>query len=75
MKSLWDGVIPAITTPFNADYGVDVSFLTQHARWLVDEGAVGLVPIGNTPAEFAERMRADTQRYAKLIKQVGLVPN
>ena len=34
--------------------------------------SVGLVPIGNTPEEFAERMRADTERYGKLIKQIGL---
>jgi dihydrodipicolinate synthase/N-acetylneuraminate lyase len=43
----WKGVIPAITTPFNADFTVDEGFLAKHSRWLVDEGSVGLVPIGS----------------------------
>ncbi len=47
MKVNWKGVIPAITTPFNADLSVDEGFLTKHARWLVDEGSIGLVPIGS----------------------------
>jgi dihydrodipicolinate synthase/N-acetylneuraminate lyase len=47
MKPNWKGVIPAITTPFNADFTVDESFLEKHSRWLVDLGSVGLVPIGS----------------------------
>ena len=47
MKVNWKGVIPAITTPFNADFTIDEGFLTEHSRWLVDEGSVGLVPIGS----------------------------
>lgn len=47
MKVNWKGVIPAITTPFNKDLTIDESFLTKHSRWLVDEGCIGLVPIGS----------------------------
>src|SRR5271170_3578990 len=47
MKVRWNGVLPAITTPFNANLSVDHGFLTSHARWLVDAGSVGLVPIGS----------------------------
>src|ERR1700687_3323818 len=47
MKVNWKGVIPAITTPFNADLTVNEGFLARHSRWLVDEGSVGLVPIGS----------------------------
>jgi len=47
MKVNWSGVIPAITTPFNADFSVDEGFLATHSRWLVDKGSVGLVPIGS----------------------------
>ena len=43
----WKGVIPAITTPFNADLRVDHAFLAEHARWLVDSGCTGLVPLGS----------------------------
>ncbi len=47
MKVNWRGVMPAITTPFNVDFGVDHGFLVTHSRWLVDAGSVGLVPIGS----------------------------
>ncbi|MGH8849517.1 MAG: dihydrodipicolinate synthase family protein [Casimicrobiaceae bacterium] len=47
MRVNWNGVIPAMTTPFNADLGVDDGLLAQHARWLVDRGSVGLVPLGS----------------------------
>jgi 4-hydroxy-tetrahydrodipicolinate synthase len=47
MKVNWRGVMPAITTPFNIDLGVDHGFLATHSRWLVDAGSVGLVPIGS----------------------------
>ena len=47
MKVSWRGVMPAITTPFNVDLGVDHGFLATHSRWLVDAGSVGLVPIGS----------------------------
>ena len=41
MNVNWKGVIPAMTTPFNADLTVDDGFLAKHARWLVDNGSVG----------------------------------
>jgi 1-pyrroline-4-hydroxy-2-carboxylate deaminase len=47
MKLSWRGVLPAITTPFDSDLGVDHAFLAQHGRWLVDQGARGLVPVGS----------------------------
>ena len=43
----WRGVLPAITTPFNADLEVDHAFLAEHARWMVDEGCIGVVPGGS----------------------------
>jgi 4-hydroxy-tetrahydrodipicolinate synthase len=54
----WKGVLPAITTPFNADLSVDYGFLAEHGRWMIDAGCIGLVPLGSlgegatlTPAE------------------------
>lgn len=47
MKLEWTGVIPAITTPFNADLRIDHAFLAEHAAWLVESGATGLVPCGS----------------------------
>lgn len=47
MKVNWQGVLPAITTPFNQDLSVDHDFLAEHARWQVDAGCVGMVPCGS----------------------------
>lgn len=43
----WQGVIPAITTPFKADLSVDHEFLARHAGWLVDNGCTGVVALGS----------------------------
>ena len=47
MSLEWKGVLPAITTPFDAALAVDHGFLAEHARWLVDAGSTGLVPGGS----------------------------
>jgi dihydrodipicolinate synthase/N-acetylneuraminate lyase len=43
----WEGVIPAITTPFRDDLAVDVEFFAKHCRWLVDNGCTGIVALGS----------------------------
>jgi len=43
----WNGVIPAITTPFNADLSVDHGALADQCRWLADQGVAGVVPLGS----------------------------
>lgn len=43
----WQGVIPAITTPFRKDGSVDHEFMAKHARWLIDEGCSGVVALGS----------------------------
>lgn len=47
MNVNWQGVIPAITTPFNEDLGIDHGFFVEHASWMVDAGCVGIVPFGS----------------------------
>jgi len=75
MKVNWKGVIPAITTPFNADLTVDDGFLSKHSRWLVDQGSVGLVPIGSL-GESATLNQAEKRKVLETcMKAVGdLVP-
>lgn len=46
-RSDWQGVIPAITTKFNADLSVDLAFLARHASWMVDHGCTGIVTPGS----------------------------
>jgi len=43
----WRGVIPAVTTCFDDDLGVDHEFMTKHCRWLLENGCSGLVPLGS----------------------------
>lgn len=46
-KTMWQGVIPAITTPFAGDGGVDHDFLARHALWQIEAGCIGVVPLGS----------------------------
>lgn len=46
-RSMWQGVIPAITTPFAEDGQVDHAFLARHALWQVEAGCIGIVPFGS----------------------------
>lgn len=43
----WQGVIPAITTPFDERLNVDHEFLAKHASWMVDHGCKGIVALGS----------------------------
>ena len=43
----WAGVMPAMTTAFDANYAVDHAFLAQHAAWLLGNGCTGLVMLGS----------------------------
>lgn len=43
----WKGVIPAITTALTDDLRVDPSFMTEHCRWLLDNGCSGVVALGS----------------------------
>jgi 1-pyrroline-4-hydroxy-2-carboxylate deaminase len=47
MKLSWRGVFPAITTAFDPALEVDHAFVARHARWMVDAGSAGLVPLGS----------------------------
>jgi 4-hydroxy-tetrahydrodipicolinate synthase len=47
MNVHWQGVIPALTTPFDGSGSIDEGFLAEHARWVVEHGCTGLVPIGS----------------------------
>jgi len=43
----WQGVIPAITTPFHEDLSIDHAFLAEHASWMIDSGCRGIVAPGS----------------------------
>lgn len=43
----WKGVMPAITTCFTDQLGVDHGFMVEHCRWLLDNGCAGIVVLGS----------------------------
>ena len=43
----WQGVFPAITTPFQPDYSIDHPFLGKHVRTMLDAGCQGIVALGS----------------------------
>ena len=43
----WTGVLPAMTTPFDAEMKVDYGFLARHAAWQLANGCSGLVMLGS----------------------------
>ncbi|GAB3258835.1 dihydrodipicolinate synthase family protein [Chitinimonas naiadis] len=43
----FQGVMPAITTPFNADLSIDHDNVTRTVQWLVGAGCSGIVPCGS----------------------------
>ncbi|HTR66520.1 MAG TPA: dihydrodipicolinate synthase family protein [Terriglobales bacterium] len=43
----WNGVMPAVTTCFDANYEVDHGFMTGHCRWLLENGCSGIVLLGS----------------------------
>jgi 4-hydroxy-tetrahydrodipicolinate synthase len=47
MSMSWNGVMPAITTPFTADGDVDHAFLARHALWMIAAGCTGIVALGS----------------------------
>ena len=43
----WQGVIPAITTPFKPDFSVDADLLVKQVDALVRAGCTGIVALGS----------------------------
>lgn len=47
MHTFWQGVLPAITTPFLDNDEVDHAFLARHVALMMDAGSTGIVPLGS----------------------------
>lgn len=63
----WKGVTPAITTPFNQDLTVDHVFLTEHCRWLLENGCTGVVALGS----LGEGATLSFQEKTEILKTLG----
>lgn len=56
----WRGVMPAMTTAFDAELKVDHAFVARHAKWLIENGCSGIVCLGSlgeaATLEFDEKI-------------------
>jgi len=46
-STIWQGVMPAITTAFTPDGQIDLPFIRTHVQWLIENGCTGIVPCGS----------------------------
>lgn len=70
----WYGVMPAITTCFDAELRVDHGFMTRHARWMLANGCTGIVALGSL-GEAATLAAAEKEDVLKnLVVAAGDAP-
>ena len=74
----WEGVMPAITTPFNEDGSVDHVFLAEHASWMIDAGCTGMVPLGSlgegATLDFDEKLAVLETLVGAIGDRVPIIP-
>ncbi len=74
MTVVWKGIMPAITTPWLEDGGVDHDFLVRHARWMTEHvGASAIVPLGSL-GEGATLGRAEKHAILRSLVERGSAP-
>jgi 4-hydroxy-tetrahydrodipicolinate synthase len=76
MKTFWNGVIPAITTPFKADGSVDHAFFAKHVGMMMDAGCTAIVPLGSlgeTATLTAAEKKAVLETCVKAVGKRGAV--
>jgi 4-hydroxy-tetrahydrodipicolinate synthase len=67
----WHGVLPALTTPFDADGRVDHAFLARHARWMIDSGCRGVVALGSLGESATLSFDEKVQVLRTLVEAIG----
>ena len=68
----WQGVVPAITTPFKPDFSVDADLLVKQVDALVRAGCTGIVALGSLGEggslsfdEKKAKMRSPSMRWLR----------
>jgi 1-pyrroline-4-hydroxy-2-carboxylate deaminase len=63
----WFGVMPAMTTAFDAQMRVDHAFMAKHARWMIDNGCTGIV----LPGSLGEGATLSAGEKIEMLKNVS----
>lgn len=72
MKQMhWEGILPAITTPFNEDLSIDFGFLDRHCKWLVENGCKGVVALGSLGEGATLTRKEKDQVLEACVKAIG----
>lgn len=67
----WFGVMPAITTCFDADLMIDLEFTARHVSWLVDNGCTGIVCNGSLGEGAALSLDEKIELWETCVTAVG----
>jgi tripartite-type tricarboxylate transporter receptor subunit TctC len=72
----WNGILaPAGTPKAIVDrLNKEIVLVVETPEFLKQLATEGAVPVGNSPAEFAAVIRADLDKWAKVVKEAGIRP-
>ena len=72
----WNGILAPAGTPKDIidKLNRNIVLVLQSPEFLKQLATEGAVPVGNSPAEFATVIRADIQKWAKVVKEAGIRP-
>ena len=71
MTTFWNGVLPAITTPFTPEGKVDHDFLAKHVTMMMDAGCSGIVPLGSLGETATLTFAEKKEVLATVVKATG----
>src|SRR5262245_11677193 len=71
MNLTWQGVMPAMTTPFDKDLKVDHVFIKKHANWLIDNDCTGIVTPGSLGESATLGFDEKVQIWSTVVDAVG----
>src|SRR5258706_1382312 len=66
MSMNWNGVMPAMTTAFDAKDRVDAEFMSRHATWMIDNGCTALIMLGS----LGEAATLSSEEKADILKNM-----
>jgi tripartite-type tricarboxylate transporter receptor subunit TctC len=62
-----------IGTQFELVNGIEITYIPYSAEFKKRLEEIGAEPVGNTPEQMAQQMRADGDKFAKLVKDAKVV--
>jgi 4-hydroxy-tetrahydrodipicolinate synthase len=74
MSIRFEGVMPAVTTPFDDALKVDHGFLGKHVRWLIEHGCTGIVPCGSLGESATLSFEEKIDVFKTCVRAAGQTP-